>query len=78
MTLHVKLPEALAAQARELAEREHTTVDALIASSLVATLDHSPHRPSISERTAERADWAKVDSILARVPDVPPPAGDER
>ena len=44
MTLHVKLPESLAAQARELAEREHTTLDALIASSLVATLDHSTTR----------------------------------
>jgi hypothetical protein len=77
MTLHVKLPEALAAQARELAERENTTVDALIASALVATLDHSQHRPTIAERAA-RVDWAKVDSILARVAEVPPEVGDER
>ena len=77
MTLHVKLPESLAAQARELAEREHTTVDALIASSLVATLDHSPHRPTISERAA-RVDWTRVDAILTRVAEVPPEPGDER
>ncbi len=76
MTLHVELPESLAAQARDLAAREHTTVDALIASSLVATLDHASHRPTIAERAA-RVDWDKVDSILARVPDVAPQAGDE-
>src|SRR5437660_1395124 len=38
MKVHVELPESLAAQARDLAAREHTTVDALIASSLAATL----------------------------------------
>ncbi|MGB8168014.1 MAG: hypothetical protein WCF18_11020 [Chthoniobacteraceae bacterium] len=77
MKLHVDLPESLAAQARELAAREHTTVDALIASSLAATIDHAPRRPTIAERAA-RVDWEKVDSILARVPAVPPQPGDER
>ncbi len=56
MKLHVDLPESLAAQARELADREHTTVDALIASSLAATIDHAPKRPTIAERAA-RVDW---------------------
>lgn len=77
MTLHVNLPDSLAAQARELAAREHVTVDALIASALTAQLDHTPHRPTIAERAA-RVDWQKVDAILARVPAAPPLAGDER
>src|SRR5262245_22711460 len=52
MKIHVELPESLAAKAQELAAREQTTVDALIASSLAATLDHVPHRPTIAERSA--------------------------
>ena len=35
------------------------------------------HRPTIAERAA-RVDWTKVDTILARVAEVPPEAGDER
>ena len=77
MTFHVNLPDSLAAQTRELAAREHVTVDALIASALTAQLDHTPHRPTIAERAA-RVDWQKVDAILARVPVAPPLAGDER
>ena len=76
MTLHVNLPDSLAAPARALAGREHITVDALIASALNVQLDHIPHRPTIAERAAS-VDWQKVDAILARVPAVPPAAGDE-
>ncbi len=76
MTLHVNLPDSLAAQARALAEHEHITVDALIASALSVQLDHTPHRPTTAERAA-RVDWQKADAILARVPAVPPAAGDE-
>ena len=32
---------------------------------------------ALAERAA-RVDWQKVDAILARVPAVPPAAGDER
>jgi hypothetical protein len=60
MKVHVELPESLAA-------REYTTVDALLASSLAATIDHPTHRPAIAEHAA-RVDWAKVDAILASVP----------
>ena len=77
MTFHVNLTESLAAPARALAGREHITVDALIASALSVPLDHTPHRPTIAERAA-RVDWQQVDAILARVPAVPPVAGDER
>ena len=77
MTIKVTLPDSLAAQARELANREHITVDALVASALTAQLDHTPQRPTIAERAA-RVNWEKVDAILARVPDAPPMPGDER
>ena len=76
MTLHVNLPDSLAAPARALAEREHITVDALIASALSVQPDHTPQRPTIAERAA-RVDWQKVDAILARVPAVAPSAGDK-
>ncbi len=77
MTLHIDLPESIARQARDLAAREHMSVDALIAAALTAQLDHAPQRPTIAERAA-RVDWAKVDEILARVPDAPPVEGDEK
>ena len=76
MTLHVNLPNSLAAPARTLAGREHITGDGLIASALSVPLDHTPHRPTIAERAA-RVDGQKVDAILVRVPAVPPAAGDE-
>lgn len=77
MTIQVTLPNTLAAQARELATREHITMDALVASALAAQLDHTPHRPTIAERAA-RVNREKVDAILARVPDAPPAPGDEK
>ena len=77
MNVGVQLPDSLAAQAREFVQREHITMDALVASALTAQLDHTPHRPTIAERAA-RVDWEKVDAILARVPAVPPMPGDER
>lgn len=77
MTIQVTLPDTLAAHAREIATREHISVDALIASALTAQLDHTPQRPTIAERAA-RVNWDAVDAILARVPDAPPMPGDER
>ena len=76
MKLSVELPDRLVSQARELAEREHTSVDLLIATSLTTQIDHAGRRPSIAERAA-RVNWSKVDEILARVPAAPPMAGDE-
>jgi hypothetical protein len=77
MTIQVTLPDSLAAHAREVATREHISVDALIASALTAQLDHTLQRPTIAERAA-RVNWEAVDAILARVPDVPPVQGDEK
>ncbi len=76
MKLQVEIPDSIAAPARELASRERLSVDHLIASALTAQLDKSPQRPNIAER-ARRANWAKVDEILAHVPANPPLPGDE-
>ena len=40
----------LATQAREFAQREHITMDALVATALTAQLDHTPHRPAHAGR----------------------------
>lgn len=77
MKLNIELPDRLVSQARELAEKEHTSVDLLIATSLTAQIDHAARRPTIAERAA-CVNWSKVDEILARVPATPPMAGDER
>lgn len=77
MTLRVDIPESLLKQATELAARQQVTVDQIIASALAAQINASITRPSISDR-AKRVNWQKVDDILARVPDRPPLAGDER
>ena len=75
MKLSVEPPGRLVSQVRELAEREHVSVDMLIASSLTTQIDHAARRPTIAERAA-RVNWGKVDEILDRVPAAPPMAGD--
>lgn len=76
MTLQVEISDSLARQVTELAAQQSVTVEQLVTGALTAQLDAAPARPSIKERAA-RVDWDKVDGILARVPDVPPVAGDE-
>ena len=77
MTLHIELPKTIARQARDLAAREHITVDSLITAALTAQPNHAPHRPANAQRAA-RVDWPRVDEILARVPAAPPIPEDER
>jgi hypothetical protein len=76
-TLNVQLPDSIATQARDLAERAHVSVDHLIATALAAQIDSASLRPTIAER-ARRVDWEKVDAILARVPAAEPQPGDEK
>lgn len=75
-TVTVQMPESLAAQLRECAQREGLTVDQLLASaaaeklSALLTLDHLRQRA----RRANRADFL---AFLDASPDVPPVEGDE-
>jgi hypothetical protein len=67
MTLQVDIPDSLVRQAGELAERQHVSVDQVVAAALVAQISSAPGRPTIAER-AQRVNWQRVDEILARVP----------
>jgi hypothetical protein len=76
MTLQVDIPDSLVRQASELAERQHVSVDQVVAAALSAQISSAAARPSISER-AQRVNWQRVDEILDRVPAKPPQSGDE-
>ena len=77
MTLQVNIPDSLVRQANELAERQHVSVDQVVAAALSAQISSAAARPSIAER-AQRVNWSRVDEILKRVPANPPVAGDEK
>lgn len=76
MTLQINIPESLLRQTNELAERQHVSVDQIVAAALSSQIAAAATRPSIAER-AQRVNWQKVDKILARVPANPPVPGDE-
>jgi hypothetical protein len=75
-TLTVSLPDSIRRRAETLARNDGISFDQFVALALaekVAVLDAGTY---LAER-ARRGDRQKFDSILARVPDVPPQAGDE-
>ena len=75
-TLQAQIPDSLLKQVTALAEQEKTTVDQLVSIALAAQVSAWQTRESIESR-ARRVDYEAVDSILAKVPDVPPIPGDE-
>ena len=76
MTLQVDIPDSLVRQTNELAERQHVSVDQVVAAALSAQISSAPTRPSIAER-AKRVNWQRVDEILDRVPANPPSPEDK-
>ena len=76
MTLQVDIPDSLVRQTNELAERQHVSVDQVVAAALSAQISSAPARPSIAER-AKRVKWQRVDEILDRVPAIPPAPEDQ-
>ncbi len=76
MTLHVEISDSLALRVAELAERTRVPMNSIVSAALTAQVDAAPMRPSIKERAA-LVNWADVDAIMARVPDVAPELGDE-
>ena len=76
-TLEVKIPDLLLKQVNEVAAKENVSVDQIVSIALAAQVSASQARESISSR-AKRVDWAKVDEVLARVPEIPPAPGDEK
>jgi hypothetical protein len=75
-TIQANIPDFLAKQAAEAAEREKTTVDHIIALALTSQLSAWNVRDSVETRAA-RGRISDLDEILASVPDVPPLPGDE-
>jgi hypothetical protein len=76
MTLQINIPDSLVRQARELAERQHVSVDQVVATALTAQIASAPARIAIAER-ARRVNWRRVEDILSRVSARPPQRGDE-
>jgi hypothetical protein len=75
-SLSLRLPESLHKKLRELAERDDISINQFIATAVaekaaaLLTVDYL-------EARGQRASTKLVDSVLSRVPDVPPTAGDE-
>lgn len=76
MNLQLELPDQLVRQVSDLAEKQHVSVNQIVAVELAAQVSAAETRPSIRER-AERVNWRRVDEILAKVPAEPPLPGDE-
>ena len=76
MTLQIDIPDSLVHQARELADRQHVSVDQVVAAALSAQISAAPARIGIAER-ARRVNWHRVEEILNRVPARPPQPEDE-
>ena len=74
-SLSVRLPDSLHEKIRELARREHVSINQFIATavaekaSALLTVDYL-------EQRSRRADPDVFARVLSRVPDVPPPPGD--
>jgi len=75
-TLGVRLPDSLHRNARPYAEREGTSLNQLLATTLAEKLAALGAEEYLTER-AHRASDAAFAEALAQVPDVPPQAGDE-
>jgi predicted transcriptional regulator len=76
MNLQIELPDQLVRQVNDLAEKQHVSVNQIVAVALAAQVSAAAARPSIKER-AQRVNWRRVDEILAKVPAKPPLPGDE-
>ena len=76
MNLQLELPDQLVRQVNDLAEKQHVSVNQIVAVALAAQVSAAETRPSIQERE-QRVNWRRVDEILAKVPAKPPLPGDE-
>lgn len=75
-TIQANIPDSLARQVREFAEREHVSMDMVFSIALASQVSGWKNRDNIQQR-AQRGDWTKFDSVMEKVRDVPPMPGDE-
>jgi hypothetical protein len=69
--IEAKIPDYLAKLAKEVAARENTTVDQIVALALSAQLSAWNVRDSLEGRT-RRGKFEEFDRVLAKVPDRAP------
>jgi hypothetical protein len=77
MIVQATIPDYLMRQAAEVAERENTTVDSIIAIALSSQVTAWQVRDTVEAR-AQRSAASDLEAVLAAVPDVPPIPGDEK
>ena len=75
-TLTIQLPDGVARQLRECADKEGVTVDQLLSSAAAEKLSAMLTVAHLRER-ARHAKREDFDNYLAASPDVPPLPGDE-
>ena len=75
-TIQGSIPDSLALQVREFAEREHVSMDMVLSIALASQIAGWQNRDSIQQR-ARRGSWDKFDRVMEKVRDVPPLEGDE-
>lgn len=75
-TIEAQVPDYLAKLAIEVAEREKTSLDNIIALALSAQVEAWKIRDDMETR-ARRANADDFDALLTNVPDAPPMPGDE-
>lgn len=75
-TLSLRLPESLHRQVRQLAHREGISINQFVSTAVAEKMSALMTEDYLAQRAA-RGDRASFESVLARVPDVPPIEGDE-
>lgn len=70
-----RIPDALFAQAKQLAERENISLDQLVTIALTAQVSAWMTQDYLETRAA-RGDWQRAREVLAKAPDTQPPAHD--
>lgn len=75
-TYQLQLPEELMEQAQRLAKENQVSLDQWILSAIAQKVG-AERTMRLLRHYAARADYARFDEILARVPDVDPMHGDE-
>lgn len=75
-TLSLRLPESLHKKLAELAKTEGVSLNQLIATAAAEKLSALTTEEYLGQR-AKRGSKRKFEAVLDRVPDAPPPTGDE-
>ncbi|MGE5504518.1 MAG: hypothetical protein ACM31L_08860 [Actinomycetota bacterium] len=72
----LRLPDSLMAAAKKAADEDNVSMNQLFVSAIAEKVSALQTARVLRKRGA-RADFAPFDAIMARVPDMPPVAGDE-